>query len=79
MHLTVRLYATLSRYGQSKRSGAPFEIDMPAEAIVQDLINRLKIPPEATRITFVNGIIQASDWKLKDGDEVGMFPPIGGG
>ena len=79
MHVTVKLYATLSRYGHSKRSGTPFGIDMPEEAIVRDLINQLKIPPEATRITFVNGIIQESDWKLKDGDEVGMFPPIGGG
>lgn len=79
MHVTVKLYATLSHYGQSKRAGTPFEIDLSEEATVQDLITQLKIPLEATRITFVNGIIQEPDWKLKDGDEVGIFPPIGGG
>jgi len=39
----------------------------------------LQIPTEETRIMFVNGIIQESDYRLKDGDEVGLFPPIGGG
>jgi len=79
MHVSVKLYATLSHYGQSKRAGTPFEIDLSEEATVQDLINQLRIPLEATRITFVNGIIQGPDWKLKDGDVVGMFPSIGGG
>jgi hypothetical protein len=39
----------------------------------------LKIPPEETRITFVNGIIEAADCRLKDGDAIGIFPPIGEG
>lgn len=79
MHVTVKLYATLSHYGQGKRAGAPFEIELPGEATLEDLINQLKIPLEEARITFVNGIIQESGCKLKDGDVVGMFPPIGGG
>jgi len=79
VHVTVKLYATLRQYGKSKQAGAPFEIDLSEDATVQDLINQLKIRPEETRITFVNGIIQEHDWKLKDGDVVGMFPPIGGG
>jgi molybdopterin converting factor small subunit len=57
----------------------PFEIELPENATLRRLIDQLKIPPEETRITFVNGIIQESNWMLKDGDEVGMFPPIGGG
>jgi molybdopterin synthase sulfur carrier subunit len=79
MHVTVKLYATLNCYGQGERAGMPFEIDLSEDATLHDLINQLKIPVEETHITFVNGIIQESDWKLKDGDEVGMFPPIGGG
>jgi molybdopterin converting factor small subunit len=79
MHVTVKLYATLHRYGQGKQAGMPFEIELPENATLRRLIDQLKIPPEETRITFVNGIIQESNWMLKDGDEVGMFPPIGGG
>lgn len=79
MKITVKLYATLSRYRQGERAGTPFEIELLEGAALQDLIDQIKIPIEETRITFVNGIIQEPDWKLKDGDEVGIFPPIGGG
>jgi molybdopterin synthase sulfur carrier subunit len=79
MNVTVKLYASLSRYGQGKRAGTPFEIELPEEATLEELIKQLNIPMEETRITFVNGIIQEPDWRLKDGDKVGIFPPIGGG
>ena len=79
MHVVVKLYATLNRYAGGERAGTPFEVEMPDDATMLDLINRLKIPPEETRTTFVNGIIQEADFKLKDGDVVGIFPPIGGG
>lgn len=79
MHVTVKLFATLNRYGQGERAGTPFVIELSDGTNLLDLINLLKIPPEETRVLFVNGIIQESDYKLKDGDEVGLFPPIGGG
>lgn len=79
MQVTVKLYATLTRYGQGERSGTPFIIELSEGATLQHLINKLKIPPEETRIMFVNGIIQEFEYILKDGDEVGIFPPIGGG
>jgi molybdopterin converting factor small subunit len=39
----------------------------------------LEIPPEETRVAFVNGHIHDMDWELKTEDEVGLFPPVGGG
>jgi molybdopterin converting factor small subunit len=79
MKITVKLYATLSRYNQGKRAGTPLEMELPEESTLQNLIGQLKIPLEETRITFVNGIIQEPEYRLNDGDEVGIFPPIGGG
>jgi molybdopterin converting factor small subunit len=79
MQVTVKLYATLRRFGRGRRAGTPLKVDLPEEATLLELINQLKIPPAETRIVFVNGIIQEPGWRLKEGDEVGMFPPIGGG
>lgn len=79
MQVTVKLFATLTRYGQGERAGTPFTIELSENAKLYDLIKLLKIPSEETRITFVNGIIKESDYGLKNGDEVGIFPPIGGG
>jgi molybdopterin synthase sulfur carrier subunit len=79
MKVTAKLFATLSHYAQGTRAGTPLEIELPEAATLQDLIDQLKIPPPEARVTFVNGIIQELDHQLKNGDEVGIFPPIGGG
>ncbi len=79
MRVTVKLFATLVRFKDGSRAGRPFEIELPDDAVVQNLINYLKIPPEETHVLFINNIIEEADSKLKEGDVVGMFPPVGGG
>jgi molybdopterin synthase sulfur carrier subunit len=79
MQVTVKLFAALTRFGRGERAGTPFTIDLPDGATLLDLINQLNIPPEEARVTFVNGLVQEPSYKLKDGDQVGMFPPIAGG
>ena len=79
MRVTVKLFATLTRYREGLQAGRPFEMDLSSGACLQDLLRELKIPPEESRIMFVNGLIQEPSWTLKEGDQVGIFPPIGGG
>ncbi|MCX6034074.1 MAG: MoaD/ThiS family protein [Chloroflexi bacterium] len=79
MRIHVKLFATLIRYRSGGQAGTPFEVELPEGAALQDLITCLKIPPKETRITFINGVVQSPDRILKQGDEVGIFPPIGGG
>lgn len=79
MQVTVKLYATLTRYGPGERAGTPFAIELPENATLQQLIEQLNIPAQETKVMFVNGIIREFEFTLKDGDEVGIFPPIGGG
>jgi molybdopterin synthase sulfur carrier subunit len=79
MHVTVKLFATLVRFKDGSRAAKPFDVELPEDSIVQDLIDVLKIPVEETHIVFINNIIEERGSKLKDGDVVGMFPPVGGG
>jgi molybdopterin converting factor small subunit len=79
MLVTVKLYASLSRYAGGELSGTPFEIEIREGASLQELIDCLSIPVEETKVAFVNGVVQQLDWKLEPGDQVGIFPPIGGG
>ncbi len=79
MRVTVKLFATLVRFKDGARAGKPFEMELPEGSVVQDLIDTLKIPPEETHIVFINNIIEEAGSRLKDGDSVGMFPPVGGG
>ena len=79
MKITVKLYATLARYSAGGLAGTPFEVNLPDFAQLQQLVDQLGIPDQETRVTFVNGLVRDMDWVLQPGDEVGIFPPIGGG
>jgi sulfur-carrier protein len=79
MRITVKLFASLSRFYPGEPSGTPFELSLPEATTVQALVERLGIPAEETKVSFVNGLIRDLDWILQQGDEVGLFPPIGGG
>ena len=79
MRVTIKLFATLTRYKKDARAGRPFELDLPEHAVVKDVLDLLQIPAGETKIVFINNIIQELDTALKEGDVVGMFPPVGGG
>jgi molybdopterin converting factor small subunit len=79
MHIQVKLYASLSRFSAGEIPASPFEVEINEGASLQELIDCLNIPPEEAKVAFVNGVVQQMDWKLKPGDQVGIFPPIGGG
>jgi len=46
---------------------------------IQDLLHKLRIPPEAPKVIFLNGIHAQGDEVLKEGDRLGAFPPVAGG
>ena len=79
MQVTVKLFATLARLRKEGKSGIPFEVDLADDATVSDLINLLQIPAKEIHIVFINNIIQEPASTLKNGDVVGIFPPVGGG
>jgi molybdopterin synthase sulfur carrier subunit len=79
MQVRVKLYASLSRSYGKAAAGTPFEISLPESATIVDLVNRLKLPKEEVKLFFVRGRARPIDWRLEPGDEIGIFPLIGGG
>jgi len=79
MLVKVNLFTALVDYVPGIRSGEPFEIRIKDRATLSDLLNRLKLPQEEAKLLFVNGLSRFPDYQLKNNDEVGIFPPIGGG
>jgi molybdopterin synthase sulfur carrier subunit len=72
----VNLYATLRRH----IDGAPsIDVEIEAGQSVQQVLGQLGVPPERTRIIFVNSRAATLAQALQDGDEIGVFPAIGGG
>lgn len=79
MRIRVKLFASLRSYGPGQFSGAAFELDLPEGARLADLIAALKMPAEEVKVMFINGLIREEDQRINENDEVGIFPPVGGG
>lgn len=79
MRVKVRLSATLVNYVPSANPGISFEVELPQGATLADLMNQLNLPQKEVKVAFVNGRIEPVDFRLQHGNEVGIFPPIGGG
>ena len=75
--ITVRLFAGLEARTPERRARYSFA---PSEAAtVGDVASRLGLEPGATGIVLVNGLHARADQALAAGDEVSLFPPLGGG
>ena len=79
MRVHVKLFATLRHFAPSGAIGLSFEVDLAERAAVADLIHHLRLPAEEVKIVYVNARARPEDWRLEPGDEIGIFPLIGGG
>jgi sulfur carrier protein ThiS len=88
MEVHVKLYATLvqvvpeavvARYPAGIRAGVALRVQLPEGSSLVDLVDHLGLPREKVRVVFVNGRAQKLDYCCESGDEIGIFPPVGGG
>jgi len=79
MKIEVNLYATLKKYMKNETGGKSSAIDVKDGTCVKDIIQKLKIPVDLVKLIFINGVHAKVDTTLKDGDRLGLFPPVGGG
>jgi molybdopterin converting factor small subunit len=79
MKIEVNLYATFKRYIKNETGANPSAMDVEDGACVKDMIQKLKIPADSVKLIFINGVHAKIDTIFKDGDRLGLFPPVGGG
>jgi molybdopterin converting factor small subunit len=75
----AKLFATLRTYRPGLKLGEVFPVDLPEGATVGQLLRQLGVPEEEVKMVFVNGIVRDREQVLAAGDELGIFPPVGGG
>jgi molybdopterin synthase sulfur carrier subunit len=79
IRVNVRLFATLRRELPHLGVGESLSVELPDDATVGQLVRELELPEEQVKIVFVNSTVRKEDYGLTDGDEIGIFPPVGGG
>jgi len=75
MKVKVKLYGS-SPQGLEKRE---LQLDLHGDATTQDVIDRLPIRDKVYLYVVRNGVRLDQDARLKDGDELLVFPPVTGG
>lgn len=87
MNVEVKLYGSLRRFrpkiSSAVRKGNmphhPFGFELSEGATVLSLVSRLGIPEGMLTAAAVNGEAVDVTSRLREGDEVGLFPPTAGG
>ena len=80
MKIELKLYASLARFMPDQKGGsASSVIDVGEGTTISELLEALRVPANAVKLIFLNGVHAKRDQVLKEGDRVGIFPPVAGG
>jgi molybdopterin synthase sulfur carrier subunit len=80
MRIHVRLYASLERYLPIEKERSPLhDLEADEGTTIGEFLQALHVPADTVKLIFLNGIHAQADQKLKDGDRLGVFPPVAGG
>ena len=79
MEIEVKLFAIFHRY--LPKGGSPYscKLKVEVESRVEDILNNLGLPKEMPKILLLNGVRCNPESKLREGDVLSIFPPLGGG
>jgi len=58
---------------------SPYPAELPADATVQDVLDRFQVPRDKPKILLVNGRHTELSHVLREGDTLSVFPPVAGG
>lgn len=80
MKIEVKLYASLGKYmPQEAVEKGQGSLEVGEGTTIKALLENLKVPLETVKLIFLNGIHAKDNEVLKDGDRLGVFPPVAGG
>jgi molybdopterin converting factor small subunit len=80
MKVQVKLYASLGRYmPQAGLEEGQDGLEVEEGTTIKALLEELKVPLETVKLIFLNGIHAKGSEVLKEGDRLGVFPPVAGG
>jgi sulfur carrier protein ThiS len=83
MKVTLKLYATLRDYLPADGDGTQTVLELPEHASVADALAQLSVPISQAHIVLINNRqvrrTEVPERRLHDGEEVAVFPAIGGG
>lgn len=78
MKIRIKLLAHYQQYLPPNSASSSYEVDVPPDARVEDVLAGLPVPVEES-VVLVNGRTPHPSQTLQEGDVLCLFPAIGGG
>ena len=78
IRVELRLFGDLRKYYDTPMDVGE-KMFFEGETSVLDIVNKLGIPIDETKIIFVNGRLQELDYILSHDDRLAIFPAVAGG
>jgi molybdopterin converting factor small subunit len=81
LQVEVRVFSGLEKLIPGARFGQPIKVDITEHFTVRMLLEHFNIPEKEVFIILVNGVNKGKglNEELVAGDQVSLFPPVGGG
>lgn len=83
MHVTIKLYATLTDYLPAGSRNNRVEVESTDDTTIVAALAPFALPPKLTHLVLINGVFIPPDARattmLRDGDTLAVWPPIAGG
>ncbi len=80
MKVELKLCASLAKYATDTpgREGTVL-MEVSEGKTIGEMLKGLKVPLESVKLVFLNGVHSDMNQPLREGDRVGVFPPVAGG
>ena len=79
MDIFIELKSGLDKYKPQENYNKLFKLNFRINTNVLEFINQLNIPKEYIALVTINKKVGDFNFRLKDGDILIFYPPIGGG
>ena len=84
MQITFKLYATLTTFLPESADKHAVQVNVPADATVNKVIDQFKVPRAMAHLVLLNGVYlppEARDQpgRIREGDTLAIWPPVAGG
>lgn len=83
MKVTVKFFATLADYLPAGSLNNQFELEVAESDSVAEILDRFRLPEKLVHLVLINGnYVAPTDraiQRLREGDQLAVWPPIAGG
>ena len=79
MEIEIRFWGGIAYYLPEVRGKSSVKKSIDPGMTIRELVDGMKLPKELSFFITVNGRVIETEYALRDGDRVALYPPLSGG